>query len=906
MQEHPIQDDFHVVHSLNTPQGSCQYVSLQACETRKLAPVSQFPFAVRILFEGVVRNLNGKEVTVDHIRAFADYDPKKPADIEFPFMPSRVLLQDFTGVPCLVDLAAMRSAMKRLGGDATRINPRLPVNLVIDHSLNTDFAGSTDAMRKNAELEFNRNHERYEFLKWGQQAFRNFSVVPPASGICHQVNLEYLAPVVQEASDGHGGKIAYFDSVVGTDSHTTMINGLGVLGWGVGGIEAEAAMLGQPIYMNIPPVVGVRVCGQLPAGVTSTDAVLRLTEILRGHGVVNKIVEFFGAGIAGLAVPDRATLANMAPEYGATAGLFPVDALTIEYLRQTGRPQSVIDRTEAYFKAQGLFWDATTPAPEYESVVEFDLSAIKPSVSGPKRPQDRLDLDQVPAAWKAGLAAPVDKKTGYKLDAAALDKTVTFTDEQGRRVTMRHGDVVISSITSCTNTSSPALLLAAGIIARKAVEKGLAVKPHVKTSFAPGSVVVTDYLAKAGLMPWLEKLGFNTIGYGCATCIGNSGPLSDSVSKAIEENGLVVAAVLSGNRNFEGRVNPLTRANWLASPPLCVAYALAGNLDVNLASEPLGKDPNGQPVFLKDLWPSDSELKQVVEQAFQRDIFIKSYAGIEKGNAAWNQLAAPSGEVFAWNESSTYIQEPPFFKNLSKEKGTPIAPVTGARCLAWFGDSITTDHISPAGSISGGSPAGQFLVANGVAKTDFNSYGSRRGNDRIMTRGTFANIRLRNNLVAGTEGGFSRKVPGTEVKSIYEVAMAWKAENVPMVILAGKDYGMGSSRDWAAKGVQLLGVRVVIAESYERIHRSNLVGMGVLPLQFLVGETAASLGLSGEEAITIHVDDTLSPKQKVRVSAVSPGGKTTDFEAVARIDSSVEVDYYRNGGILQTVLKNFL
>ncbi|NCN04107.1 MAG: aconitate hydratase AcnA [Spirochaetales bacterium] len=898
-----FRDEFKIAKTLKVGTKEYRYFSLPALAEVTNIDVGRLPFSIRVLLESVIRTINHNEVTREHAQAFLAYDPSNPTDIEIPFNPARVLLQDFTGVPCVVDLAAMRSAMKRMGGDPQKINPKLPVHLVIDHSVNTDFFGTSQSFKKNMDIEFHRNKERYEFLRWGQEALENFNVVPPASGICHQVNLEYLGKVVQVAETAEG-PVAYFDTLVGTDSHTTMINGLGILGWGVGGIEAEAAMLGQPIYMLAPPVVGVKMSGTLKAGITATDLVLRVTELLRKLGVVNKIVEFFGPGLGALSVPDRATLANMAPEYGATAGYFPVDDKTLEYMYATGRDESLLSLVTAYARAQGMYRDENTPDPEYQAVLDLDLGTIEPAIAGPKRPQDRITLKDVPRVLKETYLAPI-KDRGYALRPEDIDRKASVHDPEHGDYELRQGDVVIASITSCTNTSNPSVLLGAGLLAKKAVEKGLKVPPYVKTSFAPGSVVVTEYLAKAGLMPYLETLGFNLVGYGCMTCIGNSGPLPETISKAVERGDLTVAAVLSGNRNFEGRINPHTRVNFLASPPLCVAYALAGNVHINLDSEPLGLGSDGKPVYLKDIWPGDEELANFVTKALDRQAFIKSYSGIEASNPTWNSLEVAKEQVYLWDENSTYIQEPPFFMGMDLEV-SPIAPIDEARVLVKVGDSITTDHISPAGSIAGDSPAGQYLSEKKVDKFDFNSYGSRRGNDRIMTRGTFANIRLRNQLAPGTEGSWTTYFPENLQISIFDAAQRYQEAKIPTIVLAGKDYGMGSSRDWAAKGVQLLGVKAVIAESFERIHRSNLIGMGVLPLMFLEGTTADSLGLTGQEVFSIPVGDGVQPKDTLVITATKADGTKVVFPVVCRIDSSVEIDYYRNGGILHSVLRKMI
>jgi aconitate hydratase len=895
-------DAFGVLKELSAGGKTVKYFSLPEL-AKRYPQINRFPVSIKVLLESVLRNVNGVEVSADHVENFLKYDPEQPSDVEIPYTPARVLLQDFTGVPCVVDLAALRSAMQRMGGDPSRINPQLPVNLVIDHSVSIDFYGHPEAFRKNAEREFERNRERYEFLRWGQGALENFHVVPPASGICHQVNLEYLGKVAQVASK-EGGDYAYFDTLVGTDSHTTMINGLGILGWGVGGIEAEAAMLGQPIYMLAPPVVGVKLTGSLPSGTTATDLVLRVTELLRAHGVVGKIVEYFGPGLDVLTVPDRATLANMAPEYGATAGFFPVDQQTLDYMYATGRDQEVIDMAEAYCRAQGVYRDGSPTEAAYEAVLELDLGSIVPAIAGPKRPQDRIELKDVAPKFGELMSASI-KDGGFEEPADKLSTKVKVKLASGEETELTHGDVVIASITSCTNTSNPSVLMGAGLLAKKAVELGLKSKPFVKTSFAPGSVVVTDYLKTAGLMPYLEELGFHLVGYGCTTCIGNSGPLPEEISAAIEDNGLVAAAVLSGNRNFEGRVNPNTRANFLASPPLCVAYAIAGNMNVNLDTDPIGTGKDGQDVYLKDIWPSNEELTEYVSKAMNREAFRKSYGGIEESNPEWNKIELTSSQVYGWKEESTYIQEPPFFVDMPIEV-KPIEAIHGARVLVKVADSVTTDHISPAGVIAPDSPAGKYLGEKGVKRFDFNSYGSRRGNDRIMTRGTFANIRLRNQLAPGTEGSWTVHHPSGEQMSIYEASLKYKESGTPSIVLAGKDYGMGSSRDWAAKGVYLLGVKAVIAESFERIHRSNLIGMGVLPLMYQPGESAESLGLKGDEHFTIHIGDQVKPKELIQVEALGSDGSKTEFKAICRIDSSVEVQYYRNGGILPTVLRNFV
>jgi aconitate hydratase len=867
-----------------------------------LGAIDRLPFSIRVLLEALLRTCDDYVVTRQDVEKLARYNPKKPAQVELPFKPGRVILQDFTGVPAVVDLAAMRAAMARLGGDPKQINPIVPVDLVIDHSVQVDAFGSAAALFINAEKEFVRNRERYEFLKWGQVAFENFSVVPPATGIVHQVNLEYLGKVVMTVPEGEE-VVAFPDSLVGTDSHTTMINGLGIVGWGVGGIEAEAVMLGQPIYMLTPEVIGVRLTGRMPEGSTATDLVLVVTQMLRQKGVVGKFVEFFGTGLSSMTTADRATIANMCPEYGATVGYFPVDGETLNYLRQTGRPDELVDLVEKYSKAQGLFRTDDTPDPEFADVVELDLGTVLPSLAGPKRPQDRILLSDMKTRYRETLLAPVGPQ-GIGLQEAELGRTAVVTN--GHETEIGHGAVVIAAITSCTNTSNPYVMLGAGLLAKKAVAAGLTVPPYVKTSLAPGSRVVEDYLKKANLMPYLEQLGFYIVGFGCTTCIGNSGPLPDEVSHAIQEGDLVVSSVLSGNRNFEGRVHPLTRTNYLASPPLVIAYALAGRSDIDLTMEPLGLGKDGRPVFLKEIWPSSQEVAETVAQTMTADMFREQYANVYDGNEEWNQIPVHGGELYTWNPDSTYIQEPPFFIGLTREV-TPISNIENGQVLVKVGDSVTTDHISPAGSISRTSPAGQYLLEHDVEPPYFNSYGSRRGNDRVMTRGTFANVRLRNQMAPGTEGGWTTYLPTQQVLTIYDASLKYKAEGTPLVILAGKDYGMGSSRDWAAKGALLLGVKMVIAESYERIHRSNLVGMGVLPLQFKAGETPQTLGLDGSERFsTVNLTDEVEPLQEITVRAVKADGTAVTFQTLCRIDTPVEVDYYRNGGILHTVLRNFL
>jgi aconitate hydratase len=887
----------------DTGNGHAIIYRLENLEKAGLGSILRLPFSIKVLLESVLRNCDGALVMEQDVAALAGWNAKSPAAREVPFKPARVILQDFTGVPAVVDLAAMRSAMKRLGGDPAKINPLVPVDLVIDHSVQVDFFGNPQALERNAEIEFQRNRERYEFLRWGQKAFDSFRVVPPATGIVHQVNLEFLAKVVLECTDG--SEVVWLpDTLVGTDSHTTMINGLGVLGWGVGGIEAEAAMLGQPYYFLTPKVVGFKLKGRLREGVTATDLVLTVTEILRKKGVVDKFVEFYGDGLSQMTLADRATVANMAPEYGATMGFFPVDAEALRYLRQTGRSEEEVQRVERYTKEQGIFRTDQSPDPEYSETLELDLAAVTPSLAGPKRPQDRVPLSAMKSAFRQALAAPV-KERGFGLSPEETGRVATVAFN-GDRASLKHGSVVIAAITSCTNTSNPSVMLGAGLLAKKAAARGLQIPPYVKTSLAPGSKVVTEYLKAAGLIEPLAALHFNLVGYGCTTCIGNSGPLPPEVAKAVTENQLVAAAVLSGNRNFEGRIHPQVRANYLASPPLVVAYALAGTVDIDLDSEPLGKDRSGRPVYLRDIWPSQEEVAQAMERAIRPEMFRESYANVWDGNPTWNAIPVAGGALFEWRPDSTYIQEPPFFTDLGPAP-QPITEIRRARVLAVLGDSITTDHISPAGSIPEESPAGRYLIEHRVTKKDFNSYGSRRGNDRVMVRGTFANIRLKNQLVAGMEGGVTVHFPDGERMWIYDAAMRYKQEGVPLLVIAGKEYGSGSSRDWAAKGTLLLGIRAALAESYERIHRSNLVGMGVLPLQFKEGENAASRGLTGQEVFDITgLDNGISPRSEVTLTATSPEGSRRSFQAVARLDSIVEVNYYRNGGILPTVLRSLL
>jgi aconitate hydratase len=897
-------DSFGSRAALKTTGGSYTIHRLDALKKAGVAPnLDTLPFSIRVVLEAILRSVDGELVHDEDVKNLAAWNAKAPKDVEVPFMPARVILQDFTGVPAVVDLASMRAAVKRLGHDPRKVNPLVPVDLVVDHSVQVDAYGTNDALAQNSKLEFERNNERYEFLRWGQKAFDNFRVVPPATGIVHQVNLEYLAKgVLSKTEDGE--TYAFPDTLVGTDSHTTMINGLGVLGWGVGGIEAEAAMLGQPLYMVTPQVIGMRLVGRLSEGVTATDMVLTVTQALRKKGVVEKFVEFYGPGLDGMPLADRATIANMAPEYGATCGFFPVDEETLRYLRNTGRTAEEVDLVERYMKEQGLFRTKDSAEPVFTDSIELDLSTVEPSLAGPKRPQDRVALKAMKESFRKSLVAPV-KDRGFGLGPDDLGRTADV-EMNGATSTITHGAVAIAAITSCTNTSNPSVMLGAGLVARKAVAKGLTVKPHVKTSLAPGSKVVTEYLMKADLLTDLEQIGFNVVGYGCTTCIGNSGPLPPAVSKAVNDGKLVASAVLSGNRNFEGRVNPDVKANYLASPPLVVAYALAGTTDIDFATDPIGHDKSGAPVMLKDIWPTMKEVADA-EAAVTGELFTKSYADVFGGNPDWNAISVAEGALFDFKEPSTYIQEPPFFQGLSMQPA-PLKGIDGARVLAIFGDSITTDHISPAGDIAAASPAGDFLKARGVEKKDFNSYGARRGNDRIMVRGTFANIRLKNLMVPGVEGGVTVVLPGAEKMPIYDAAMRYKESSIPLVILAGKEYGSGSSRDWAAKGTLLLGVRAVIAESFERIHRSNLVGMGVLPIVFKDGQNVESLGLKGDESISIAGLDekSLTPRQTLTVKATRTDGTSFAFEATCRLDTAVEINYYKNGGILQTVLRKML
>jgi aconitate hydratase len=874
-------------------------VGAQSYEIFRIGAVEgseRLPFSLKVLLENLLRTEDGANVTASQIQALGQWDPNAQPDTEIQFTPARVIMQDFTGVPCVVDLATMREAVAELGGDPAKINPLAPAELVIDHSVIADVFGRPDAFERNVEIEYGRNRERYQFLRWGQTAFDEFKVVPPGTGIVHQVNIEHLARVVFDRTVD-GSRQAYPDTLVGTDSHTTMVNGLGVLGWGVGGIEAEAAMLGQPVSMLIPRVVGFKLHGELPAGATATDLVLTITEMLRKHGVVGKFVEFYGAGVAAVPLANRATIGNMSPEFGSTCAIFPIDEETISYLKLTGRPAEQLSLVEAYAKAQGLWHDADRE-PSYSEYLELDLATVVPSIAGPKRPQDRVVLSQ--AKDKFAEVLPT-----Y---AAQGTKPTPVTMEDGTQVVIDNGAVVIASITSCTNTSNPQVMIGAALLAKNAVDKGLHAKPWVKTTLAPGSKVVSDYYERAGLTPYLDKLGFNLVGYGCVTCIGNSGPLPEPVSRAVNEADLAVVSVLSGNRNFEGRINPDVKMNYLASPPLVVAYAIAGTMDFDFENEPLGFDGDENPVFLKDIWPSTQEIQSVIEQAITAEMFATDYADVFHGDERWRSLPTPTGNVFEWDADSTYVRKPPYFEGMAAEP-SPVADIHGARVLAKLGDSVTTDHISPAGSIKADSPAGRYLAEHGVGARDFNSYGSRRGNHEVMIRGTFANIRLRNQLLDGVEGGFTKNLLTGEQTTIYDASQAYQEAGIPLVVLAGKEYGSGSSRDWAAKGTALLGVKAVVAESYERIHRSNLIGMGVVPLQFPAGQSAESLGLTGEETFEItgleELNNGTTPRT-VKVKAATSGGQDITFDAVVRIDTPGEADYYRNGGIMQYVLRNLL
>ena len=880
------------------------YYSLDAIEKAGDGKVSRLPYSIKVLLEAVLRQVDGRVITKEHVANLAKWGTSEQQDIDVPFKPSRIILQDFTGVPVVVDLASIRNAYAALGGDPENINPEIPVDLVIDHSVQVDKAGTSDSLNANMDLEFERNAERYQFLSWAQKSFNNYRAVPPATGIVHQVNLEYLASVVHAVENADGETEVFPDSLFGTDSHTTMINGIGVLGWGVGGIEAEAGMLGQPSYFPVPKVVGVKLTGELPNGTTATDLALKVTQVLRAHGVVGKFVEFYGAGVQNLPLADRATIANMAPEYGATVGFFPVDAEAIDYMRLTGRDEKHIKMVETYCKENGLFYSPENEDPAYNDVVEIDLSKVEPNLSGPKRPQDLIPLSQMKKSFHEAINAPMGNQ-GFGMDDSELDKKVTVKFANGAEAEMKTGAIAIAAITSCTNTSNPYVMLGAGLIAKKAVEKGLTVPAYVKTSLAPGSKVVTGYLRDAGLQPFLDQLGFNVVGYGCTTCIGNSGPLAEEIEAAVAEADLLVTSVLSGNRNFEGRIHPLVKANYLASPTLVVAYALAGTVDIDLNNDPLGQDKDGNDVYLKDIWPSQEEVASVVKSTVTPELFRKEYDKVFNSNERWNQIETSNESIYAFDDKSTYIQNPPFFEGLSPEPGS-VNPLSGLRVVGKFGDSVTTDHISPAGAIGKDTPAGIYLRENGVKPRDFNSYGSRRGNHEVMMRGTFANIRIRNQIAPGTEGGYTTYWPTGDVMAIYDACMKYKNDGTGLVVLAGKDYGMGSSRDWAAKGTNLLGIKTVIAESFERIHRSNLALMGVLPLQFKEGENAETLGLTGKETIAVDIDETVKPRSIVTVTATDEAGNKKQFEALVRFDSEIEIDYYRHGGILQMVLRNKL
>ncbi|MGB2691100.1 MAG: aconitate hydratase AcnA [Thermodesulfobacteriota bacterium] len=891
-----INNKLNALSTLNIPSGEVKYYSLKTIEESFGGDLSKLPVSIRILLENVVRNYDGTIVNDIHVKALANWSPKGNGNQEIPYNPARVILQDFTGVPCVVDLAAMRSVVNRLGGDPDKINPIVPVDLVIDHSVQVDYFGNDKAFTMNVDREYERNGERYAFLRWAQKAFDNFRVVPPGTGIVHQVNLECLADVVSTRDVG-GEKVVFPDTLVGTDSHTTMINGLSVLGWGVGGIEAEAAMLGQPLYMLIPDVIGFKLHGELEQGVTATDLVLTVTEMLRKKGVVGKFVEFYGPGLSKLALSDKATIANMAPEYGATMGFFPVDAETLNYLRITAR-EDVVDLVESYTKAQGIFRTDDTPDPNYTDTLELDISTVEPSMAGPSRPQDRVSLKNLKNSYQNSLKEKAEN--GADLNKRAIVQLNGDSSEMG------NGSVAIAAITSCTNTSNPSVMVASGLVAKKAVEKGLTINPTVKTSLAPGSRVVTDYLDAAGLTPYLDKLGFDLVGYGCTTCIGNSGPLAAPIEEAIKENDLTVSAVLSGNRNFEGRVHPFVKFSYLASPPLVVAFALAGTVDIDIYNEPIGTGSDGEAVFLKDIWPTQEEVKTTVQNVVNPEIFKAQYSQVFEGDDTWKSLDTPEGNLYDWSDDSTYIREPNFFDDLTLDL-PETGDIKGAHALAVLGHSITTDHISPAGSIPTDGPAGKYLIEKGVEQREFNSFGSRRGNHEVMVRGSFANIRIKNLMVEGSEGGVTKHVPTNEELAIYDASIRYQEEGVPLIVIGGKEYGTGSSRDWAAKGTLLLGVSAVISESFERIHRSNLVGMGVLPLQFKEGDSAESLGITGYEKFDIEgIEDGLAPGKDILVRVMPPEGQDFTFNAICRLDSPVEVDYYRNGGILQTVLRQMM
>jgi aconitate hydratase len=891
-----LSNSFDAMRKFETSDGSeASFASLSVLEENGHTILSSLPYSIRILLEAALRKCDGFLVTEDDVKRIASWSPtQSPAEI--PFMPSRVILQDFTGVPAVVDIAALRDAMVALGGDPSKVNPQVPVDLVIDHSVQVDVSGLfPDARERNLEIEYHRNMERYQFLKWGQQSLDNFRAVPPGRGIVHQVNLEWIANVAREESG-----IWLMDSLVGTDSHTTMINGLGVLGWGVGGIEAEAVMLGQPIYMLLPEVVGFELRGELRPGVTATDMTLRIVEMLREHGVVGKFVEFHGVGLSNLSLPDRATIANMAPEYGATCGFFPVDEVTLEYMRLSGRDESHIEDVKRYLQAQGMFWTTDSPTPEFTSTLHLDLSEVEPALAGPKRPQDRVDLSAMKSHWRESLNAELGHQ-GHGVDVSENERKITVTGSDGSSFDLGHGDVVIAAITSCTNTSNPTVMLAAGLLARNAKARGLKVKPWVKPSLAPGSRVVTEYYDAAELSADLSDMGFNVVGYGCTTCIGNSGPLDQHIEDGIDNGDLIVGSVISGNRNFEGRVHQKVKANYLASPPLVVAYALAGTLDIDFEVDPIGLDSNNNPVMLSEIWPSDAEVREAVASSISPEMFRERYADVMQ-EPRWDSIESAPSPLYPWDEESTYVRLPSFFEGIEAQPSS-IEPVKGAHVLLKLGDSVTTDHISPAGAFPKSGPAGQYLVSNGVEPRDFNSFGSRRGNHEVMMRGTFANVRIRNQVAPGTEGGFTTHFPSGEVTSVYEGSMRYQDAGIPLVVLAGSQYGTGSSRDWAAKGTLLLGVKAVIATSFERIHRSNLVGMGVLPLTFKEGESADTLGFDGSETFDIPASAELVPLSTIQISAHKSNGETVEFDAIVRLDTPVEVEYYRNGGILQTVLR---
>ncbi|WP_352426986.1 aconitate hydratase AcnA [Bacillus sp. FSL K6-2865] len=895
------QDVFQARKTFSSNGKTYNYYSLKALEDAGVGNVSKLPYSIKVLLESVLRQVDGRVITKEHVENLARWGTAELKDIDVPFKPSRVILQDFTGVPAVVDLASLRKAMASVGGDPDKINPEIPVDLVIDHSVQVDKAGTEDALAINMDLEFERNAERYKFLSWAKKAFNNYQAVPPATGIVHQVNLEFLASVVHTKEED-GVLVTYPDTLVGTDSHTTMINGIGVLGWGVGGIEAEAGMLGQPSYFPVPEVIGAKLVGKLPNGTTATDLALKVTQVLREKGVVNKFVEFFGPGVAELPLADRATIANMAPEYGATCGFFPVDEEALSYLRLTGREEEQIDIVEAYCRNNGLFYTPDAEEPIFTDVVEIDLSKIEANLSGPKRPQDLIPLSVMQETFKKHLVSPAGNQ-GFGVDAAEENKEISFKLNSGEDAVMKTGAIAIAAITSCTNTSNPYVLIGAGLVAKKAVELGLKVPNYVKTSLAPGSKVVTGYLVNSGLLPYMKELGFNLVGYGCTTCIGNSGPLSPEIEEAVAKNDLLITSVLSGNRNFEGRIHPLVKGNYLASPPLVVAYALAGTVNINLKTDPIGVGNDGQNVYFDDIWPSMDEINSLVKQTVTPELFRKEYETVFDDNQRWNEIETTDEALYKWDQDSTYIQNPPFFEEMSVEPGK-VEPLRGLRVVGKFGDSVTTDHISPAGAIGKDTPAGKYLQEKGVSPRDFNSYGSRRGNHEVMMRGTFANIRIKNQIAPGTEGGYTTHWPTGEVTSIYDACMRYKDDKTGLVVLAGKDYGMGSSRDWAAKGTNLLGIRTVIAESFERIHRSNLVFMGVLPLQFKQGENADTLGLTGKEVIEVDVDESVRPRDLLTVRAISEDGTVKTFEVVVRFDSEVEIDYYRHGGILQMVLRD--